>query len=649
MDRLHTQPPEASAEAGKADRQITSRSIAIGGITIAAIFYGIDIAVKSQLPLIVIGAFMMWLFVNILLKWLMPAVALSRSELLTIFGMLWVAGTISGSGWMSYWALIMATPAYFDSAENQWADTIFDFMPWHVFPETEGRVIDAFWLGLPEGAPIPWDGWFGAASQWFTISVALVVFGFCIILLFQRQWEEKERLAFPLAQVPVELTAGVDGPRAVPEMLRSRLFWCGFLLIFVPILYSIVTYFIAGLPPLDFYWIAYDLKIGGSVPDLWVRILPMLMIMLYLCPLDILGSFILFYFLAVVKGTAMQRVGFSVGSEGHVLGWEKILQMEAYGAQIFVALWSIWLARSHLRRIWVQARSGDGDRSDVVRYRLAFIGLAASSLYIIAWQVSIGMNLALSIAMFLLTTLIYFLIAKLVAATGFSYLLPDWDHMKGKSFILDLVGTNHISPQGLVAFSVVTSHAYFGNFRVSAWPAIPHILRMLPVRRQLGKVAAMVAIAFSVGFASACISALSTGYTGGGMFRSVGAGVASFDYTVDLILNPRFPDLGRWGVWLFGFFEGIVLAVMRARFHWFPLHPIGLAFQYTPSPHRYWATLLIVWWVKFALLRYGGPRAYETGKRFFYGLAVGYVMGALLSDGVDYIWFPVDPHIVHTW
>ncbi len=649
MDRLHTQPPEASAEAGKADRQITSRSIAIGGITIAAIFYGIDIAVKSQLPLIVIGAFMMWLFVNILLKWLMPAVALSRSELLTIFGMLWVAGTISGSGWMSYWALIMATPAYFDSAENQWADTIFDFMPWHVFPETEGRVIDAFWLGLPEGAPIPWDGWFGAASQWFTISVALVVFGFCIILLFQRQWEEKERLAFPLAQVPVELTAGVDGPRAVPEMLRSRLFWCGFLLIFVPILYSIVTYFIAGLPPLDFYWIAYDLKIGGSVPDLWVRILPMLMIMLYLCPLDILGSFILFYFLAVVKGTAMQRVGFSVGSEGHVLGWEKILQMEAYGAQIFVALWSIWLARSHLRRIWVQARSGDGDRSDVVRYRLAFIGLAASSLYIIAWQVSIGMNLALSIAMFLLTTLIYFLIAKLVAATGFSYLLPDWDHMKGKSFILDLVGTNHISPQGLVAFSVVTSHAYFGNFRVSAWPAIPHILRMFPVRRQLGKVAAMVAIAFSVGFASACISALSTGYTGGGMFRSVGAGVASFDYTVDLILNPRFPDLGRWGVWLFGFFEGIVLAVMRARFHWFPLHPIGLAFQYTPSPHRYWATLLIVWWVKFALLRYGGPRAYETGKRFFYGLAVGYVMGALLSDGVDYIWFPVDPHIVHTW
>ena len=648
MGLASSQPPEPSVEVGKDQRHITARAIAIGGITIAVIFYGIDIAVKSQLPLIVIGAFMLWVFVNILLKQLMPAVALSRSELLTIFGMLWVAGTISGSGWMSSWALIMATPAYYDSEENQWADMIFDFMPWHVFPETDARVIDAFWLGLPEGAPIPWDGWFGAAGQWFTISVALVIFGFCIILLFQRQWEDRERLAFPLAQVPVELTAGVDGPRAVPEMLRSRLFWCGFLLIFVPILYSISTYFVAGLPALEFYWIPYHLKIGGAVPDLWLRILPMLMIMLYLCPLDILGSFILFYFIAVAKGTAMQRIGFSVGSEGHVLGWEKILQMEAYGAQIFVALWSIWLARGHLRQIWRQARSGEGDPRDVVRYRLAFLGLLGSSIYIVVWQVWIGMNLILSIGMFFLITLIYFLIAKLVAATGFSYLLPDWDHMKGKSFILDLVGTNHISPQSLVAFSVVTSHAYFGNFRVSAWPAIPHILRIFSARRQLGKVAALVAVAFAAGFASACVAALSTGYTGG-MFRSVGAGISSFDYTVDLILNPRLPDVGRWGVWLFGFFEGLGLAVMRARFHWFPLHPIGLAFQYTPSPHRYWMTLLIVWLVKFALLRYGGVRSYETGKRFFYGLAVGYVMGALLSDGVDFIWFPLNPHIVHNW
>ena len=103
------------------------------------------------------------------------------------------------------------------------------------------------------------------------------------------------------------------------------------------------------------------------------------------------------------------------------------------------------LARGHLRAIWSQARSGIGDPRDVLRYRLAFVGLVVSAIYIIGWQVSIGMSLVLSIALFVLTTLIYFLIAKLVAATGFSYLLPHWDHMKGKSFILDLVGTNRIA------------------------------------------------------------------------------------------------------------------------------------------------------------------------------------------------------------
>ena len=102
-------------------------------------------------------------------------------------------------------------------------------------------------------------------------------------------------------------------------------------------------------------------------------------------------------------------------------------------------------------------------------------------------------------------------------------------------------------------------------------------------------------------------------------------------------------------MWLLGFFEAMGLALLRAHFHWFPLHPIGLAFQYTPSPQRYWATLALVWLTKFTLLRFGGVRSYNKGKLFFYGLGIGYVIGAMLSDLVDYIWFPLDPHTVHTW
>ena len=72
-------------------------------------------------------------------------------------------------------------------------------------------------------------------------------------------------------------------------------------------------------------------------------------------------------------------------------------------------------------------------------------------------------------------------------------------------------------------------------------------------------------------------------------------------------------------------------------------------FQYTYGVWLYWSGLFIVWLVKFTLLHYGGIRAYLAGKPFFYGLAIGYVIGVMLSSVVDLIWFPTEGHRVHAW
>ena len=53
--------------------------------------------------------------------------------------------------------------------------------------------------------------------------------------------------------------------------------------------------------------------------------------------------------------------------------------------------------------------------------------------------------------------------------------------------------------------------------------------------------------------------------------------------------------------------------------------------------------------IKLVLLRYGGVQLYRAGKPFFYGLAIGYVMGVTLSVAVDLVWFPVRGHSVHGW
>lgn len=641
--------------------QITARAIVLGALTIAANFYyivnvgqrlGIGSYVHSQFPMATFMPFVLWLFLNTALRALWPRVALSRGEMLTLFSMLWVVGTIPQLGWMTYWTSIVGAPSYFATAENQWEELFFDYLPWHVFANASPRVVDPFWFGLSEGASIPWDGWIGAIGQWLGVSMAMVVFGFCLIALFHKQWVEAEKLTFPLAQMPLDLTQGFEGKRW-PELFCKPVFWIGFALVFLPILYNIATYFALGLPPIEFYWKFYDLNL---TPDffLTVRILPLIMAVTYLCPVDILGSMIFFHLLAALKIALMKRTGFSiggfaVGAAGQQPEAQNIIYMESYGALVFIGLWSIWLARRHLREVWHQVRSGQGEPRQVALYRLALAGLILSALSVIGWGVQLGMSLPVAIGGFLLMTLTYFVVAKLVAATGFAYLLPNKPHIKGDSFLIELVGSAFQSPRSLVAFKVFTSNAFFGTFRIPAWPALPHCFRLFSLEQQPGRLTAMVLIAFPIGFVVLAVETISLAYEGGGLIFLGGKANWIFEDMVYLLNNPMLPDLNKWAVWFFGFGEAALIALLRGYFHWFPLHPIGLAFQHTFGLRLYWFSLFIVWIVKIILLRYGGSRAYIAGKPLFYGLAIGYVVGVIFSMIVDLIWFPAEGHSMHGW
>ncbi len=90
---------------------ITPRSILLGVATAALLNIYSDYAgmilgsaslVKSQLPIAVLLPFVGWLGFNLLLKLIWPRIALSSTELLVIYSMSWVVGTLSASGWTTY-------------------------------------------------------------------------------------------------------------------------------------------------------------------------------------------------------------------------------------------------------------------------------------------------------------------------------------------------------------------------------------------------------------------------------------------------------------------------------------------------------------------------------------------------------------------
>ena len=640
---------------------ITGRAVLLGALTIVgALCYVVYVGqgmrvgsyVHSQFPMAVFMPFVLWIGANVLLARLWPRLALSQGELLTILAMLWMVGTVPQLGWMHYWTLTLAAPHYLASAENQWIETFFHFIPWHVFPDSSERVIDTFWYGVAEGQPVPWDGWLRPLAQWLGVSMGMVTFGYCLMVLFHRQWSEAEKLTYPLAQMPMDLTRGFDGGRGLPAIFRSFGFWAGFAVVFLPMFYNVITYFSPGLPEATIYREMYYIPLGDGMPHLYIRILPLVMAVVYLCPVDILGSLTLFHLLALLKEGAMRSVGFTVGSAGQQIGARDILFLESYGAVVFIGVWSVWLARRHLREVWRQVRHGTGDERDVVGYRLTVCGLVLSAVWVIGWAVSLGMSLPVAMGAFALMSLTYFVTIKLIVATGFSYLFPNKPHIKGESFFVQLIGTSVMSPKTLVGFKIFTSNMFFGTFRIPAWPAIAHHLHIFSLRRQPRWVTGAVFVAFPIGFLIAAGATLDLSYQQGANVVTAGRPGAMAEFYDDIarkLGEPTYLDPGKWGVWLAGWFEAGLIALMRSRFYWFPLHPIGLAFQYTFGLWLYWFNLLLVWVIKLTLLRYGGVQLYRAGKPFFYGLAIGYVTGVTLSVAVDLVWFPAQGHHTHGW
>ena len=642
---------------------VTCRALLLGAVTIAGMFYyvvhvvqglGVGSYVHSQFPMTVLMPFVVWLFVNVGLKWIWPRAALKRGELLTILVMVWVVGTLPQLGYMNYFTNALASPTYFSTSENQWAGIFFDYMPWHLFPATTSTVIDTFFHGLPEGMELPWAAWSGVLAQWLSVSLGIVVFGYCLMVLFQRQWVEHERLTYPLAQMPMDLTRGMDGPRRMPDIFRRRLFWIGFGAVFLPILYNIGTYFSPGLPRFGLYWEHYNVQFSPYYwRGLWFRVMPLVLAVVYLCPLDILGSLVVFYWLSVPKEWALRRLGYTLGSSGTstylVDGVWDILYLESYGAFVFIAAWSVWLGRRHLREVWRQVRNGTGERRRVVVYRWAVAGMVLSALYVIIWLVGLGMNPLLAIFGFFSMAMVLLVTAKLIAATGFAYLFPNWTFLRGGTFVTDFVGTSYLSNQSVVGFKIFSGEAFFGNIRIPAWPAMVHHLRIFSIWRQPGYVTWAVLIAFPVGFLVAAGATLQLAYEDGASVAVRAYAVGAYNHLALLLQNPTGPDAVRWGLWVLGFGEAAGIALLRARFHWFSLHPMGLAFQYTFGTWLYWFSLFLVWCIKLVLLHFGGVRAYQAGKPFFYGLAIGYVLGVGLSGLVDLAWFPADAHHVHGW
>ena len=656
-------------------RVITGRSVLLGVLTViflavytdyVGLKVGAGVLVKSQFTMAAFIPFVFWLFLNLGLTIVLPSVALTGGELLVIFTMTWLVGTIPLSGWISYWAGFVTAPTYFASPENRWTEVIFHRLPWWLFPgRSHPEVIHWFYNGLPIGESIPWSGWISTLYWWFSASIAMVAFGFCITVIFQKQWVEVEKLTFPLATLPLDLTEGFDKKRGIPELYKKRLFWIGFWCVAGVYVWNMVSYFFPTFPRIGIFDGIYqaqhygstsEIRLGPYFPAIYARILPPVIGFTFLCNLDILLSFWAFYMIAVLKMGVMNRTGFSVGLTGQQATSGEIINLESHGAVTFLAIWCIWVARRHLKdvfqKVWQGSRE-ERDDAELVTYRFALIGLVLSMVYILGWFVGTGLSFGMALLHLFLIFIAYLTVMKYIAASGFVYLFPSG--VKGGSIIQSLLGTSILSPKNLIGLGVINSTAFFGGSRIPAWPALPHHFKIFERMRRRPLIAAIVFIAFTVGFFSAigflvymCYTeaAQNLGTTGlqGGQVATFDRITSSIETTDKTVFDPQ-----KLSVWIFGGIEAALLAILRSRFYWWPFHPLGLAFQYTSGPRVYSFSIFLAWLTKLVILKVGGIGLYQRAKPFFYGISLGYVIGIAASILVDMTWFPGEGHPVHGW
>ncbi len=654
MAITHPREPAHEAATGREGR-ITGRSVVLGVATAVALaFFGnlseivlhAGSMVKSNFPVSLILAFVLWVAINMAVARIAPRAALSSTELMVIFGMAWIVGMMPGVGWMGYLIGSLPAPHFFVTPENRWAEIFLDELPGWAFIRPRSEAIDRFYFGLQKGEGVPWGAWAMPLWWWFSVCVAMTGAAFCVTAVFHRQWVDAERLTYPLVNFPVDLTEGFGAGRCVPDVFKRPVFWLGFGWTAGIIFWNILTFFYPQVPGITLFDSVHTkaMRVARDFPPVYLKVMPPVVGLGYLCSLDLLFSFWFFGLLSVAKVGVMNRTGLTVGLPGQPSKGSEIISLESHGAMTALVLWSVWIARRHLVEVWRKAWAGEGDRGPV-SYRTALVGFAVCAAYVCGFFMAIGMTLPVALEKMALMFVAYFAAAKYIAASGFGYLLPVWN--KGGEFFETVVGTATLSTRSLTALAVTNDTGFYGAGRLQTIQTLPHHLKALDgVERGRGWIGGTVFTAFTVGFFVCAATIVYFCYTRSALFLQDHTLVTGAHRLYDRVASSvgggsrTVFDPQKVGVWLLGAGEAGLLALLRTRFSRWPLHPLGLAFQNTRGPRYYGFSILMVWAAKGLILRYGGSQLYQRAKPFFYGTVVGYCVGVGVGMVVNMIWFP---------
>jgi hypothetical protein len=566
----------------------------------------------------------------VLLRWT-PRYAFSPAELISFFILISVATCASGLDSLKTSWGTMQGYAYFATPENKWEDLFGKFVPGSMTVSDAGALA-RLWRGDSSiFDPRNYTVWGPVILRWWLLFTFMWGAPAGLAVIFRKRWVERERMSFPIVQLPFEVcSTRLNG-------MRHPVFWIAFgLAAFINIFNGLHSFFpsvpvipvkIGQSPMFDLakYFVGRPWNAVGRFHACFYPFITGLGLLL---PQELSLSLWLFYIFWKAEAIFAAYLG--------VAGLREFpfMKEQSFGGYLALIGFALWAGRSHFLQVW-QRVLGQGDpKSDEhepLRYRTAFLIFAGGMIYAIAVGISIKMAWWVSVAFFVQYYLMTMMVGRIRAEMG----LPTHEIERLGPTVMqgNILGVKILGTQNLTSLSV-----FFGFTRGLRNIPYPHMFEAVYLTERLGadsRKLLLACIAFvPIGQFFAYFWNLYLGYQCG-----LGADWAkwmpwssmeAWNQLSGWLNQPAGFNWWRTGATLVGFVFYFGLMVVRTTWVWWPIHPAGYAISTTWYMAHMWTPMLLAWSVKSIVARYGGIKGVRSLAPAAFGLILGDVMtGAL--------------------
>lgn len=647
-------PLEQRAEALPAEHRVTARAFLLG-LLFAAVLAGVNAWLETeinshflggvQLPCGAIFGLLFLVALNGLLRAVRRVSAsrlspLSPVELMTVYVMTLFAALISTAGTDNFFITTAPTLFYFSSRENQWAELFYRHVPAHFAPGWDGKmyqreVIEPFFTGGVPFNAIPWHAWAVMLVAWSVLLLLAYATLFFISLLLRRQWIEHEALSFPLVQLPLQMADVGHEPLMGAGFWKNNTMWGGFAL-------AAVFHFLRGL---NYYWpdfpaigafqgnaflIRFTEQPWKAAGVIDIQFFFGAIGIAYLLTRELSFSFWFFFLLLKAQFVLATVLGYPAASlpRDTYLGNPTFITLQSTGGWLMMGVLLLWPARGHFQRMGRAALRNQSVDGEPFSARFVMGGLALSAAGIMAWCLYSGINPIAVIAFFGLYILVSVILARLVVEGG--YLFPQMTFAPLETLTNSVMGSHFIGASSLTKLSFIQP-MLFADMRSNLLPGFLHTLKVAHDlrldRRNTRRLLAAVTVAVVLSMAVSTVVSISCIYSAGGLtgytwFTQDGP-KDIFKGTANMLRSEPGVQYANWPWMVAGAGMVWLLTVARARFLWFPLHPLAFIVASGYPITQLWPSFFAGWLTKSLLLKYGGNDSVTRARPFMIGLILG--------------------------